>query len=224
MNIVRKLLKKKKKINKNITDRPINHHFKNKITQYHRDESYHKTFNINRKETFIFIYIAHLDIHIGKIVINSPTTISQLYTCIQHFLLENNFLLSHISDFTLQACPHKHNAPSNLLKLNKHSNKNILSIILKYNVNKSYQHSTDEQVLPFLLHILIQPKSIPKRLYINYNNNIELCRLDECIICFDSKYLKKICPNQHYLCFTCIKKMAEFKKKKCPYCNTPLIK
>jgi len=218
MNIINKIFKKKQKQNEPLPS--VNLNFVNKIDKYHCDTSYHKTINILRKDMFIVVYYKHLDIPLGNIYINVSTTISKLHYFIYTFLQNTNVLLTNINDFNLFACKKINNTYTNIIKIDKDSNKNILELGLQYNEYKSYNTLDSEHRLPFFLNIFVEPLHIPSKLYLNYKNNIELCQLKECFICYETKYLKNICPNKHYICFNCIKSLIEYKKNKCPYCNT----
>ena len=114
-------------------------------------------------------------------------------------------------------------APIDHIKINKHSNKPILDIILQYQSHTSYTNVTTEQMLPFLLNIIIKPIQKHQQLYINYKNNIVLCPFQECIVCLDEKYVKKICTNKHYCCFSCDTLLKLHNTKICPMCRGNLL-
>ena len=74
----------------------------------------------------------------------------------------------------------------------------------------------------FLLKVIIRPTEKKQQLYINYKNSIHLCPFQECMVCFDEKYVKKICNNNHYCCFSCKKVLKRYNTKICPMCRENL--
>ena len=220
MNIINKLFKKKNKKKQKHPLHSVNLHFVNTIRKYHCDKSYHKTINILQTEILIIVYYKHLDVHIGKIYTYIPTTFAQLSVYINNLLINNMFLLTDVNDFTMYTGRYVNNMFTNSKYIDQNSTKNILDAVLQYNINKSYCKKNSIFSYPLSLHVMIEPIYIPPTIYINYKRSIIVCKLQECFICFETKYLNNICPNRHYICFACIKKMRAYKKNKCPYCNT----
>ena len=219
MNIVQSIFKKKIP-SKNVY-RPIRH-FEKIIKRRQNDIMYTKTTNILRRPITIFVYYEYLDIKLGVIHLKNAVSQKILYKMIQHFIEKIHVLLSTINEYIIYACQNVYPHTQDVTKINKLSDSSILNIILNYNSHKSYTDPNSKQRLPFLLNILIKPKQVYQRLYINYKNNILLCTLDECIVCFDKKYLKKICSNKHYCCFKCENLLKKYKTKICPMCRDPL--
>ena len=219
MNIISSMFKKKNKISHLIRKENPILHFKKISLRYQKDQTYHKTVNIMRKKVVFFIYIEHLDISIHSVY--SPIALTQktLYMYIQQLLLDSTILFTTIKRYNIYACHYRNNKPTNLFKINKHSNTAIANILLKYNSHVSYTGHKTTQNLSFRINILIKPVIPLSVLYINVNNELSLCKLNECIICLDNKYVKQFCPNGHSMCFQCMNMMKQYKRKVCPMCR-----
>ena len=224
MNTIQSFLKKYKiksihKRKKYITPIP---HFEKIKHRYNQDELYTKTINICKRAVTVFIYYEHLDIRIGVLHLDGSVSYKKLYFYITHILTKTTVLLSKIDSYTMYATKHGFPSPFECVKINKHSTKPILDIILKYQSHTSYTNTTTEQRLPFLLKVIIRPTEKKQQLYINYKNSIHLCPFQECMVCFDEKYVKKICNNNHYCCFSCKKVLKRYNTKICPMCRENL--
>tara|TARA_B110000879_G_C11009552_1_gene446456 strand:+ start:144 stop:851 length:708 start_codon:yes stop_codon:yes gene_type:complete len=198
-------------------------HFEKIKHKYNHDDLYTKTINICKRPVTVFIYYEHLDIRIGVLHLDGAVSYKQMYFYITHVLRQTTVLLSDIDVYTMYAAKYGFSAPIDHIKINKHSNKPILDIILQYQSHTSYTNVTTEQMLPFLLNIIIKPIQKHQQLYINYKNNIVLCPFQECIVCLDEKYVKKICTNKHYCCFSCEKMLKRHNTKICPMCRGNLL-
>ena len=214
---IRKLTNKSKKGNMSIP------HFEKIKHKYNHDDLYTKTINICKRSITVFIYYDHLDIRIGVLELDGSVSYKKLYFYITHILTKTTVLLSKIDSYTMYATKHGFPSPFECVKINKHSTKPILDIILKYQSHTSYTNTATEQRLPFLLKVIIRPTEKQQQLYINYKNNIVLCPFQECIVCLDEKYVKKICTNKHYCCFSCEKMLKRHNTKICPMCRGNLL-
>jgi hypothetical protein len=223
MNVIQNLLTRKKKPKhkrkKNIL--PILHFEKIK-RKYNKDVSYTKTINIYKRPLTVFVYYENLDIRIGSLKLDFCVSHKLLYDYIDLMLSRTTVLLSNINTYTMYAAKHPYTSPLEHVKINKHLDKTILDIILKHQTHTSYTVPNAEQLLPFLLKIIIKPTQQREQLYINYNHNILLCPFQECIICFEEKYVKKICNNTHYCCFNCEKILKQYNNTLCPVCREGL--
>ena len=224
MNTIQSFLKKYKikpihKRKKYIASIP---HFEKIKHRYNQDELYTKTINICKRPVTVFIYYEHLDIRIGVLHLDGSVSYKKLYFYITHILTKTTVLLSKIDSYTMYATKHGFSSPFECVKINKHSTKPILDIILKYQSHTSYTNTATEQRLPFLLKVIIRPTEKKQQLYINYKNSIHLCPFQECMVCFDEKYVKKICNNKHYCCFSCKKVLKRYNTKICPMCRENL--
>ena len=221
MNTIQSFFKKYKKLHKHTCNQniiPIPHFEKIK-NRYNQDGLYTKTINIYRRQVTVFIYYEHLDIHINILNLDGAVSYKQLYFYVTHILRHTSVLSSNIDSYTMYAAKHGFSSPFECVKINKHSSKPILDIILKYQSHTSYTNASTEQRLPFLLKVIIKPTQKQQQLYINYKNNIHRCPLRECMVCFDEKYVKKICNNKHYSCFSCNKLLKRYNTKICPMCR-----
>ena len=187
--------------------------------RYNRDTLYTKTINICKRPITVFIYYEHLDIRIGVLHLDGSVSYKLMYFYITQILRNTTVLLGNIDSYTMYATKYAFLSPLSYVKINKYSDKPILDIILKYQTHTSYTNISTEQMLPFLLNIIIKPKQKQQQLYINYKNNILLCPLQECMVCFEEKYVKKICNNKHYCCFSCEKVLKRYNTKICPMCR-----
>ena len=187
--------------------------------RYNRDTLYTKTINICKRPITVFIYYEHLDIRIGVLHLDGSVSYKLMYFYITQILRNTTVLLGNIDSYTMYATKYAFLSPLSYVKINKYSDKPILDIILKYQTHTSYTNISTEQMLPFLLNIIIKPKQKQQQLYINYKNYILLCPLQECMVCFEEKYVKKICNNKHYCCFSCEKVLKRYNTKICPMCR-----
>jgi len=224
MNTIQSFFKKYKikpthKCKKNIIPIP---HFEKIKHRYNQDELYTKTINICKRAVTVFIYYEHLDIRIGVLHLDGVVSYKQLYFYVTQILRHTSVLVGNIDSYTIYAAKHGFSSPFECVKINKHSSKPILDIILKYQSHTSYTNTSTEQRLPFLLKVIIKPTQKQQQLYINYKNIIHLCPFQECMVCFDEKYVKKICNNKHYICFSCNKLLKRYNTKICPMCRENL--
>ena len=220
MNIIQSIIKKKQKKLIKKKKKKLLRIVNKKGAIYNRDMSYYKTINILRRPITIFIYLNNLDLKLGSINLATSVSQKQLSKYINTFLKNTSVLLSPVQNYTLYGT--KHHYSNKETKINPLSDINILNIILKYNEHKKYNYIYSEQRLPFLLNIIVKPKKKREMIYVNYKNTIYLTKLDECIVCMDTKYLKKICDNNHFSCFKCEKLLQNYNTKLCPMCRKPL--
>ena len=153
MNTIQSFIQKYKikpihKRKKYITSIP---HFEKIKHRYNQDELYTKTINICKRAVTVFIYYEHLDIRIGVLHLDGSVSYKKLFFYITHILTKTTVLLSKIDSYTMYATKHGFPSPFECVKINKHSTKPILDIILKYQSHTSYTNTTTEQILPFLL-------------------------------------------------------------------------
>ena len=140
--------------------------------RYNRDTLYTKTINICKRPITVFIYYEHLDIRIGVLHLDGSVSYKLMYFYITQILRNTTVLLGNIDSYTMYATKYAFLSPLSYVKINKYSDKPILDIILKYQTHTSYTNISTEQMLPFLLNIIIKPKQKQQQLYINYKNNI----------------------------------------------------
>jgi|TARA_R110002074_G_scaffold296730_1_gene468285 hypothetical protein len=220
MNGIQNLLTRKKKTKHKRKQNILNIlHFEKIKHKYNKDVLYTKTINIYKRPVTVFVYYKDLDIPICSLNLEFCVSHKLLYYYIDLMLSRASVLLSNINTYTMYAAKHPYTSPLEHIKINKHSDKNILDIILKHQTHTSYTVPNAEQLLPFLLKIIIKPTQQREQLYINYNHNILLCPFQECIICFEEKYVKNICNNKHYCCFNCEKILKQYNITLCPMCR-----
>lgn len=224
MNILHKIFKKNTRTAPHVPHVPhgINH-FKKKSKTYNQDRQYCKTINVLKKKMKASIYLENFDVQIGSIFISCDSKQKKLYNYVSEVLKRTTVILSTIREFTIYACIYNKGNPVDLIKINKYSTKRILQLALHYNINKRYNSPYSIHSMPYHISIIIKPKKTINNLYINFNHQTLLCKNDDCIICFDKKFLRRICTNNHYMCFSCINLMKTFKNNKCPLCAHDMI-